>query len=179
MIAQPERGFRYGSEAMWLASFALASGPARTALDLGTGSGVVALLLAAAGLEVTGIDLRPEWVPYWAETVARSRFRADLRVLDVSEVAGRFDLVVSNPPFFPADTGPVAPDPWKAAARTESGATLPDFVDAALRVLGPGGRACFVVPRARQDEVVHPDGLVAAVEHPDRTRSLVRLVPRG
>jgi tRNA1(Val) A37 N6-methylase TrmN6 len=177
VIAQPERAFRYGSDAMWLTGFALASGPAATALDLGTGSGVVALLLASKGIDAVGIDVREEWAPCWAETLARSavRGRISLRRADVSEVGGTFELVVSNPPFFAAGTGPVAPDAWKAAARTESTATLAAFVAAAIRVLAPGGRACFVVPRDREREVAAEGLRAARIVRVGRRRSLVRL----
>jgi hypothetical protein len=84
------------------------------------------------------------------------------------------DLVVANPPFFPAATGPVASDPWRRAARTESSATLQDFVATALGLLRPGGRAVLVVPRAREAEIVGPVRRVAQV---GAVRSLVELVP--
>lgn len=158
VIAQPARGFRYAADAMWLAGFAWATGPApRTALDLGTGSGVVALLLAAQGAEVLGIDARAEWGPLWAETLRRSAAgaRVALRRADVADgVDGRFDLITSNPPFFPAGSGPVSPDPFKAAARTESTAGLARFLEVALAARDEGGRACFVVPREREGALV-------------------------
>ena len=177
VIAQPERAFRYGSDAMWLTGFALDSGTAATALDLGTGSGVVAMLLAAKGLDAVGIDLREEWEPHWVETLARSavRGRIQLRRTDVNDVGGEFDLVVSNPPFFAAGTGPVAPDAWKAAARTESTAPLAAFVAAVGRVLAPAGRACLIVPREREPEL-RGEGLRATrIVRVGRRRSLVRL----
>ncbi len=155
-IAQPARGFRYGAEAFWLAGFALETRPlARDALDLGTGSGIVALLLARAGLDVLGVDVRPEWAELWPRTLAGSapRGRVELRLADVLDVVAEVDLVVSNPPYFPAGSGPSAPDPWKAAARTEAGATVADFVAASVRCLRVGGAACFVVPRDREDVV--------------------------
>lgn len=162
VVAQPARGFRYGAEAFWLAGFALgeleragtaASGA--TALDLGTGSGIIGALLAARGLRVVGIDLRPEWRPLWAITLAESSFAGalSLNVGDLRDARGPVDLLVSNPPFFAADSGPVAPDPWKAAARTESTATLAEVVAVAARVLGPQGIACLVVPVDRASEV--------------------------
>jgi tRNA1Val (adenine37-N6)-methyltransferase len=156
-VAQPDRGFRYTSDAMWLAGFALSTGPRpRNALDLGTGSGVVALLLGAQGIETLGLELRPEWAELWATTLARSATpaRVELRQADVREpLPATFELVVANPPFFPQGTGPVAPDPWKRAARTESTATLRDFLDAARSALAEGGRACIIVPREREGEV--------------------------
>lgn len=156
VVAQPRRGFRYSAEAFWLAGFALEGGPAEDAVELGTGSGIVALLLASHGLQVVGYDVRPEWEICWAETLARSRFPGSLR-LEVRDVAApipdRVDLVVSNPPFFPAGNGPASADPWKAAARTESTASLRRFVEAGLEALRPRGRLCLVVPAERIAEV--------------------------
>lgn len=157
-IAQPARGFRYTSDAMWLTGFALGVGPRPSrALDLGTGSGVIALLLAARGIPTVGVDVRPEWAPLWRETLAASRTLAPVELVqgDIADgVDGPFDLVVSNPPFFAAGTGPVAPDPWRRAARTESTAPLARFVEVALHALAPGGRFCVVLPREREDALL-------------------------
>lgn len=158
VVAQPRRGFRYGSEAFWLVGFALEGGVPGRALDLGTGSGIAALLLASRGVDVTGWDVRPEWGPCWAETLARSEVRGRVQLIlrDVGEggPVERVELVVSNPPFYPRSAGPEAPDPWKAAARTESTATLQRFVHMGAEALLPGGRLCLVVPAERGDEAV-------------------------
>jgi tRNA1Val (adenine37-N6)-methyltransferase len=153
VVAQPRRGFRYGSEAFWLVGFALEGGVPRTALDLGTGSGIAALLLARLGVVTVGVDVRGEWEPLWERTLHLSDpMPVSLRVGDAGRLAGpRVDLVVSNPPFFAAGSGPVAPDPWKRAARTESTATLADFVRAGVAL---GARACLVVPTEREAEIV-------------------------
>ena len=176
VIWQPARGFRYGAEAFWVAGFALEGGAAATALDLGTGSGIVALLLARQGLAVTGFDVRPEWAPLWARTLAASSVSADLRVGDLRDARGPVDLVVSNPPYFLARTGPTSPDEWKSAARTESTATLADFVDVAVEALAPGGRACFVIPREREPELL-ARGIHRRWVRVGSRRSLVELVP--
>jgi tRNA1(Val) A37 N6-methylase TrmN6 len=155
VVYQPKRGFRYGSEAFWLVGFALEGGAVRTAADLGTGSGVAALLLGARGIATVGVDLRPEWRACWEQSLAESAPGARVRFVcaDVRDWRGeRVDLVVSNPPFFPRSTGPVAAEAWKAAARTESTATLHHFVATALDVLTEDGRACLVVPVERGGE---------------------------
>lgn len=145
VVAQPARGFRFGAEAFWLAGAAMALAP-RTALDLGTGSGVVAQLLAARGVEVTGVDRWPAWADAWAASAGGARLlQADVVGLHHPPV----DVVVCNPPFFRAGSGPHAADPWKAVARTESTATLADFVAAAARCLAPDGTLIFVVPTDR------------------------------
>jgi tRNA1Val (adenine37-N6)-methyltransferase len=111
-----------------------------------------------------GIDAREEWVAYWDATLQDSRVsgKVSLHRADVRDVAGAFDLVVSNPPFFPRGTGPTAPDPWKAAARTESTATLADFVEATRPSITSGGRACCALPIERESEALGHLGRVGA-----------------
>jgi tRNA1(Val) A37 N6-methylase TrmN6 len=173
VIWQPRRGFRYGAEAFWLAGFALEGGRPRTALDLGTGSGIVAGLLAARGVVTDGVDVRPEWEAGWSRSRADSRAFPALRVADVLAVDGAWDLVVSNPPYFPSGTGPTSPDEWKAAARSERTRALADFVAVATRV---APRCCFVVPVEREADVLaasrHPASRIARV---GRRRVLVEL----
>ena len=155
-VAQPRRGFRYGAEAFWVAGFALEGDMPRSAADLGTGSGVIALLLASCGVDAIGFELRNEWQAGWEITLARSEVLGRVRLVqaDVGSLpAGAFDLVTANPPFFPAGRGPAARDPWRRAARTESTASLSGFVQAGTAILAPGGRLCLVVPRERDQEV--------------------------
>lgn len=154
VVVQPRRGFRFGSEAIWLVGFALEGGPIATALELGTGSGVAALLLARLGACAVGVDHRTEWAPLWAESLRQSSVsgQVELRTADIrSAPKGPFDVVLSNPPYFPMGTGPVASDPFRAAARTESTATLAEFVaEASLRA----PRSCWVIPAERLAELV-------------------------
>lgn len=161
MIHQPDQAFRYGSEAFWLVGFALEAGPVARAVDLGTGSGIMAMLLARHGVDVLGIDAHPAWQPFWERTLAEGGIagRVELRTADVANAAlPEVELVVCNPPFFAAGTGPVAPDPWRASARTESTATLADFVRRGLQALVPGGRLCLVLPIEREAEALRAAG---------------------
>ena len=168
VLFQPRRGFRYGSEPFWLVGLALSRGTARSAVDLGTGSGIAACLLASQGLNVLGVEVREEWTPYWEQTLAESCMTGtvDLRLSDVRNVApspfldSTFDVVVSNPPFFLLRSGPVSGDAWKAAARTESTATLRDFLAAGLRLLATEGRFYMVIPVERESDFL---GAVAAL----------------
>jgi len=180
-VAQPRRGFRYGSEAFWLVGFALEAGLPDTAVDLGTGSGIMACLLTRLRVQTMGVDLRSEWAPCWDVTRRDSRGleRLTLMQADVASFVSetRVDLVVSNPPFFPKDSGPVSPDGWKAAARTESTAPLSVFIEAALRTICPTGRVCFVVPQERADEVVHARAFVSRRVDVGKRRTLVELRP--
>lgn len=150
VVWQPRRGYRYGVEVYALAAFALGGGPARTALDLGAGSGVVGLLLASRGLAVRAVERQPAWVALARRSAAESG--VDLRVEegDVRTWAGPpADLVVTNPPWFPANE-PVSPDPWKAASRSMLNGGVADFVAAGLR---HAPRVCVVTRRERERDV--------------------------
>lgn len=152
VVYQPEAGFRYGSEAFWVAGFALERGMPERVADLGTGSGIIAALLAGRGCEAVGFDVQPEWHRYWERTTAETAGALTLVCRDVVDGVGTgFDLVVCNPPYFQKGTGPVAADPFRAAARHETSATLDDFVRAAVRT--GAQRAVFVIPQARSEEL--------------------------
>ncbi|MCB9678443.1 MAG: hypothetical protein H6737_25305 [Alphaproteobacteria bacterium] len=152
VVHQPRRGFRYSADAFWLAGFALEPDVPATAVDLGTGSGIVAFLLAAAGVQTRGVDAFDGWAEGWRRSLRDSDAAPTLERVDVRDVGGRAALVTCNPPFFTADSGPVSPDPFKAVARTEADATLADFVRAAARIATE--RAVFVVPVDRETEVL-------------------------
>ncbi|MBT3224424.1 MAG: methyltransferase domain-containing protein, partial [Proteobacteria bacterium] len=151
---------RYGSDSFWLAGFALDGGPRNSrALDLGTGSGIIAFLLAGQGVQVLGIDVQEEWCPYWRRSLSDSQVSGSIRleVGDIDQIAGGdrsgFDLVVSNPPFFPQGTGALPANPLKARAKFESSATLARFVEVGLAAMARDGRYCLVIPVTREAEV--------------------------
>lgn len=179
VVWQPRRGFRYAADVFWLVGFALEAGVPDHAADLGTGSGVAALLLGARGVPTVGFDARPEWAPLWARSLAESDVggRVRLERRDVRDgIGGPYPLVVANPPYFAAGRGPAAPDAWKAAARTETTATLADFVRVAVGALTPDGRAVFVLPRDRETEIVPPPvGVLTRGARVGRRRVLVEL----
>lgn len=126
-----------------------------------------------------GLDARPEWRALWERTLADSVVPGtfELRIGDVNDAIGSYDLAISNPPYFPIGSGPRSPDAWKAAARTESTATIADFVRAATRV---AQRACFVVPVEREADVLAATAWIATrIVRVGRRRSLIELCPAG
>lgn len=150
VVWQPKRGYRYGVEVYALAAFALRGGDARTAVDLGCGSGVVALLLASRGVTVRAVDRDPRWVALARRSAAESGLPVTVEQADVRTLAGPpVDLAVTNPPWFPPDE-PVPPDPWKAGARAMLHGDVRAFVEAGLR-LAP--RVCVVTRVERERDL--------------------------
>ncbi len=134
-LAQPEKGFRFGADALLLACF-LPQGPARL-LDLGTGCGPVALgwLLRNAEGTAVGLELNPEAAACARENAVKLGLEMCLEVREVdvrdarkvrdrnavSESPARldpesFDLVSCNPPYHAPGTGRVPHDAGRRAA---------------------------------------------------------------
>ncbi len=151
VVYQPAKGFRYAMDPFLLCAWALEGGRPARVVDLGTGSGIMALLMARQGITAVGYDLLPEWIELASRSALESglaaRFeRQDIRALPPAEV----ELALLNPPYLPAGSGAVSPDPWKAAARTELNGCLEELVSAAAR---HSLRLCVVIRADRAPEV--------------------------
>lgn len=107
------------------------------ALDVGTGSGVVAEEMMERGAEVTAVDRNPEAVRGKAYA-----HRSDL----FENVESKFDLITFNPPYLPSSDDIEGAEAWNGG---ESGNELVErFAEEAPRYLRPGGEA-FVVASSR------------------------------
>ncbi len=153
--------FRLGTDSILLADFTPVSGAVR-GIDLGCGSGILMLLLALRSdkLRMTGLELLPEAAEAARENMALNGLGerctlcvGDIRRSDALFRAGSFDLAVSNPPYFAPESGAAAPDPARAAARTEGSCSLAELCAAAARLLRTGGRFCLVYRPERLSEL--------------------------
>ena len=162
-IIQKKSGFRFGIDAVLLAWFAGAVGEDDRVIDLGTGTGVIPLLMDARNGR--GQYLGLEIDPRMTEMASRSteingcteRVRSvagDLREASKSLGTGCFDVVTANPPYRKAGTGKLSPDPMKAAARHEVLCTLRDVVREAAALLRDGGRFFMVHRAERRAEIL-------------------------
>ncbi len=161
-LRQPEEGYRFSVDALLLADFAAGPRPARACLDLGTGSGVIAirLLERSACARATGIECQPDLARCAEQNAADAGLsdrlevvREDLRRIRALLAPGGFDLVVANPPFHQPARGRPSPRVGRATARHEGETTLSDFVAAARHALGARGRFCMILHAQRLPEI--------------------------
>ena len=161
-IIQPRHGYRFSVDPLLLADFAGVRRGERVA-DLGTGCGVVALLLARLGesCTVTGVEFQQVMAQIAARNVLLNDLsdRVDIVSGDVISLKTRFpvdsfDLVVSNPPYRRPGTGKVSPRAGRDDARHETSATLADFLAAAKYLVKPSGRICFIYHTCRLAELM-------------------------
>ena len=156
VVQQHRDGYRFSIDAVLLAAYADPR-PGQRIVDLGTGSGIIAMLAACRqpSIRVVGVELQPAMAELARRNVRRNQLsdRVDILHQDLRRIGrrhtGSVDLVVANPPFRPPGSGRINPDAERAAARHEILATLADFVAAGRRLLDIGGRFAVIYPAVR------------------------------
>jgi len=161
-IRQPEKGYRFSIDSVLLAGFA-AQFCRGSVLDLGTGCGVLLLLLSRLSGEMSfgvGVELQEElfecaWDnflnngPYKPEGSTLQAVQGDFREMLPEIVPGSFDLVVSNPPYVRVGDGRRNPDSGRETARHEVSSSLEEFFSVAVRFMAPRGRFALILPVER------------------------------
>jgi tRNA1Val (adenine37-N6)-methyltransferase len=161
-LFQSRRGYRFSLDAVLLAHF-VALKPAESVADLGTGSGVIPLLLAAlhADIAITGIEFQPAMAQRAEKNVRLNRLtgriricRGDVRAIGEIASSGSFDVVVCNPPYRKRGSGRISANDEKRTARHELQGDLGDFLAAGRFLLRAKGRAALVYPAERAADLI-------------------------
>ena len=151
IIQDPNR-FCFGMDAVLLSAFAQVKSGEKV-LDLGTGTGVIPILLSAKtrGASYTGIEIEPVCAEMADRSVRYNGLEDRVHILegDLKKIRdlfapASFQVVTSNPPYMTASHGLLNPRPELAGARHEIWCTLEDVVAAASAVLGSRGRFYMV-----------------------------------
>ena len=142
-IIQKKDGFCFGMDAVLLSGFAAVK-PGEKAIDLGTGTGIIPILLEAKyeGEHYTGLEIQDEVAEMAARSVALNHLEEKVSIVkgDIKEAsrlfgAASFDVVTSNPPYMNDAHGLKNPDLPKAIARHEVLCTLDDVAREAAKLL--------------------------------------------
>ena len=161
-IIQNIEKFCFGMDAVLLSGFAKVK-EGEKVLDIGTGTGIIPILLAAKtpGQHFTGLEIQPESADMARRSVALNHLEEKISIVegDVREAdqlfsAASFDVITSNPPYMTGSHGLVNPDMPKAIARHEICCTLEDLVSQTEKLLRPGGRFFMVHRPFRLAEIM-------------------------
>lgn len=190
-VIQKGKGPKFAVDAVLLARFTKVSSGDKV-VDLGTGTGVIPLILAytTRASRIIGVEIQSELADMARRSVLLNGFQGRVEIVegDVRKVAdilpaGRFDVVTCNPPHRSPETGRVSPNPAIAISRHEILGKLEDFVAAAGYLLKNRGRAVFVHRPDRiadllelfRREGITPKRLRFVHPRPDRNAELLLL----
>jgi len=160
-VIQSESEFCFSLDAVLLAHFTTVR-QGMNAVDLGTGTGVIAFLLASRGAgHVTGLEFSQSMAQMATRSVILNKLQDKVEIIqgDLCNIkgllpAGYYDLVVSNPPYRPVGGGLISPNDKVAMAKHEVTATLQDVVNAAKHLVKTRGRFAMVHLPERMSEIL-------------------------
>ena len=161
-IIQKKKGFCFGMDAVLLSGFAQVK-EGEVAVDLGTGTGIIPILLEAKtnGKHFTGLEIQEEVAEMAGRSVRLNQLenRVDIVRGDIKEASrlfgkASFDVVTSNPPYMNDNHGLKNPELPKAIARHEGFCTLDDVCREASLLLKSGGRFYMVHRPHRLAEII-------------------------
>lgn len=161
IIQNPEK-FCFGMDAVLLSGFARAKQGSHV-LDLGTGTGIIPILMEAKteAEHLTGLEIQEESADMARRSVALNGLEKKIDIVqgDIKEAGSlfggaSFDVVTCNPPYMIGQHGLTNPDAPKAIARHEILCTLEDVISQAAKVLKPGGNFYMVHRPFRLSEIM-------------------------
>ena len=156
-VKQDRRGYRFSIDAVLLADFTEIK-PDSTVVDLGTGCGILPLILAYRNptARFWGIEIQTTLAEIARENVLENGLeqRIDIARADMKTISGGcfpapVDIVISNPPYRKADSGRINPNHQRAIARHEIKIKLEELLDVAQRVLRTFGKFFTIYPSDR------------------------------
>lgn len=151
-IIQDSKRFCFGMDAVLLSGFVKVKDGERV-LDLGTGTGIIPILLEAKtnAVHLTGLEIQEDSADMARRSVALNHLEEKIEIItgDIKEAvslfgAASFDVVTCNPPYMTENHGLTNPEAPKAIARHELLCTLEDVISQAAALLRPGGNFFMV-----------------------------------
>lgn len=148
-IYQDKSAFKVGTDGVLLGACSDVS-KARRILDIGSGTGLITIMLAQrCGAEITAIESDYESFVETCENVKRCHWSDRIKVIhtdlqNFENETQKFDLIVTNPPFFSDSLR--NPDPRKSAARHNDSLSTPDLLDGVMRFLDEDGHFQLILP---------------------------------
>lgn len=146
-IIQNKNKFRFGTDAVLLSYYAKIKQSGKC-IDLGTGTGIIPLLLSAktTAREITGLEIQKELCDIAVRSVEYNNLENRIKIIcgDIRNVhelfnKGGYDNVISNPPYMKSESGFQSEDRSMAVSRHEILCTIEDIVKAAAYLLNDKG----------------------------------------
>jgi tRNA1Val (adenine37-N6)-methyltransferase len=161
-VKQNRSGYRFSIDAVLLA-WHTGPRPGDTVLDLGTGCGIIPMILAYRypGIKVYGIEVQADLADIARLNIEENNMdhrifirSMDMKWLNHDITSGPVDMVVCNPPFRKVRSGKINPDQQRAVARHEIKTTLQDVIKTTHGMLRTSGRFVIIYPAERITDIL-------------------------
>lgn len=162
-VAQDRCAMKVGTDGVLLGAWAKYPSKVCNVLDIGSGTGVIALMLAQrfSKAEVTGIDIVADAVLQASENFTNSIFTERLHAVHTDfmdfETSSKFDCIVSNPPFF--TNGIVSPNEERKLARHAINFSFSKLFHKVANLLAAEGIFSMIIPIELKEEMLRESRL--------------------
>jgi tRNA1Val (adenine37-N6)-methyltransferase len=162
-VCQSRQGYRFSIDAAILAFHALPDKADARILDLGTGCGIMPLIIAFRHPEVriTGVEIQAELAALARKNVEENRLQSRIKIIEgdflhlkSDDIGPPVDMVVTNPPYHRRQAGRMNPHNQRAIARHEIAVSLDGLIKSIRRFLTTGGHAWLIYPAERLAELI-------------------------
>lgn len=161
-VFQARRGYRFSIDAVLLAHFPGLE-HTKKIIDIGTGSGVIPLLLSQrTGASITGVEIQTRMAQRALKSIRHNGLDEQIKIIqaDINQIetilpGACADLVVSNPPYWKAGEGKINSNQEEAMARHEITLTLEQLIFKSTYLLPSGGKLALIQRADRLQEVLH------------------------
>jgi len=159
---QPRQGYRFSIDAVLVSFFIGDFAP--KVIDLGTGCGVIPMLLVKRGVvgKVVGVEVQERLFQMAGRNVEINQMQSQVEIwhLDLRQLkdicpANSYDLVVTNPPFRKIKSGRINPRAEKAIARHEVLCSLEELAQIASFLIRPKGKLVLIYPASRLADMIY------------------------
>ncbi len=133
--------------------------PKLEVLELGSGNGIISIMLShyRPNWEITGLEIQSHLVQLASENSKLAKVKVNFVQGDLREkkfAPANFDLIISNPPYYPKNKGKISPSEERAISRTEILCTMQDIIKSIKYYLKNDGKAFVIYPISRLDEIL-------------------------
>ena len=150
IIKQDKCAMKVGTDAVLLGSWATANG-SRFILDIGTGTGIIAMMLAQkTKAHIDAIDIDELACIQATQNVSQSKFSGRVEVMHLSlqqfakNTQKKYDLIITNPPYF--EQSLKSSDEQRSYARHADVLPFDELIDGVVKLLDEKGKLCLILP---------------------------------
>jgi tRNA1Val (adenine37-N6)-methyltransferase len=178
IIHQEHAAMKVGTDGVLLGAWASLPGPGNRVLDVGTGTGLIALMIAqrSKNAAVDALEIDPSSARQAKENFQHSPWKEKIRCIPSSfqdyslQCKSRYDLIICNPPFFSRSSK--TPSRQKNLARHDESLNLEDFLKCSVSLMKEKAVISLILPY--QKEAVAMD---LVMEHQLHCNRLTRVIP--
>lgn len=150
-IKQDLCAMKVGTDAVLLGAWIIPNGSTNI-LDIGTGTGIIALMLAQkSNAHIDAIDIDDNAVMQAKQNVSESKFANNIEITHASfqefakNTTKKFNLIVTNPPYF--EQSLKSSDEKRSHARHADVLPFEDLLEGVIKILDPKGKFCLILPK--------------------------------